>query len=302
MKLNSINQKLIKNLIISGPALISNFDKLIFIHLPRSGGKCIKTAFFSKYISSLIFNFEHRFINKIYKNDFPSSHSSLQEISDKIQFKKIINFDKFTIIRDPFSRLISIYKHLIYFYLSKLSQSQLENSIADLATPANFIENIKKKSLKHDLPSSQNYLFAFKEKNFYFPDHIFSLHKMSSCHDYLKNKYKLTNFVNTSSSEINNYLPNWREPSSITGNYPLIDNYIINKLAEFEDYKSEINDLWFEEISIINTHNLDSNGEVKMDKNRFMEFLRRKNSEELKELAYQNDYLFYSRDLISKNG
>ena len=119
---------------------------------------------------------------------------------------------------------------------------------------------------------------------------------------HLKNKYKLTNFVNTSSSEINNYLPNWREPSSITGNYPLIDNYIINKLAEFEDYKSEINDLWFEEISIINTHNLDSNGEVKMDKNRFMEFLRRKNSEELKELAYQNDYLFYSRDLISKNG
>ena len=121
MNLNKLNQNLIKKLIISGPALISNFDKLIFIHLPRTGGKSIKTAFFSKYSSSLFYNFEHRLIFKILKNNYPKAHSSLEEIKDKIHINKIKKYDKFSIVRDPFSRLISIYKHLIYIHTAELS-------------------------------------------------------------------------------------------------------------------------------------------------------------------------------------
>ena len=95
MDFNKVNQNLIKKLIISGPALISNFDKLIFIHLPRTGGKSIKTAFFSKYSSSLFYNLEYRIIFKILKKKYPNSHSSLEEIKDNIHIKKIKKYNIF---------------------------------------------------------------------------------------------------------------------------------------------------------------------------------------------------------------
>ncbi len=301
MNFKNINQQLVKRMIISGPSLISNIDKFIFIHLPRTGGKSIKTAFFSKYSSSLFYNLEHRLIFKILKKNYPSTHSSLEEIKDKININKIKKYDKFSIVRDPFTRLISIYKHLIYYYTSKLNYSQCENIILDLVTPRIFIENIKKKSLTDYLPSSHHKLFASLNKEFYFPDRIFSWKNISACHDYLRDKYNFSYFISTSSNQINEILPAWREPSSTSGIQPLIDDFINNHISSFNEFRSDIVNLWDEEISIIDTSKLNPKGEIIIDKSKFIEFLIKKNKNQLKALSYQNDYKFFDKDIISKS-
>tara|TARA_Y200000002_G_C22662123_1_gene656256 strand:+ start:342 stop:1259 length:918 start_codon:yes stop_codon:yes gene_type:complete len=301
MNLNKVNQNLIKKLIISGPALISNFDKLIFIHLPRTGGKSIKTAFFSKYSSSFLYNLEYRVIFKILKKSYSDAHSSLEEIKDKIHINKIKKYDKFSIVRDPFSRLISIYKHIIYVHTSELSYSQSQNAISDLVTPKNFIDNIKKKSLNHFLPCSHHKLFAHHNNEFFFPDHIFNWKNISSCHQYLQHKYNFPNFIRTSSTQINEIFPTFREPSSKKGINPFIDKFIHDNISKFDELKSEINNLWSEEISILNTSKLNLKGEINLDKNRFRDFLNQKSDHELKNLSYQKDSSFFDKNIISKN-
>ena len=85
-----------------------------------------------------------------------------------------------------------------------------------------------------------------------------------------KNKYNISNFISTSSKQINEFLPNWREPSSKKGMQPLIDEFIDKNISTFDLLKFEINNLWSEEISIMNKSRLNSKGEINLDKNRFI--------------------------------
>ena len=151
------------------------------------------------------------------------------------------------------------------------------------------------------MPSSHYKLFAYHNKEFFFPDHIFTWKNISSCHQYLQNKYNFSKFIRTSSTQINEIFPSFREPSSKLGINPFIDEFIHNNISSFNLLESEINNLWSEEISIMNTSRLNLNGEINLDKNRFRNLLNQKSNHELRNLSYQKDSSFFDKNIISKN-
>ena len=82
---------------------------------------------------------------------------------------------------------------------------------------------------------------------------------------------------------------------------PLIDEFIDKNISTFDLLKFEINNLWSEEISIMNKSRLNSKGEINLDKNRFINFLNQKTDNELINLSYQKDSSFFNKNIISKS-
>jgi len=72
--------------------------KIAFIHIPRTSGKSIRKSF----------NLGYHFKNFKRQNYYACSHRRAVDVWDS---NIINNFDTFTVIRDPWSRLLSLYQY-----------------------------------------------------------------------------------------------------------------------------------------------------------------------------------------------
>ena len=80
----------------------SKKHRLAFIHIPRTAGKSIRLAFKLGYHDK-----QYNRINEFY----PCAHRRASVVwTDEI----IDDFDTFTVIRDPWSRLVSLYHYYLY--------------------------------------------------------------------------------------------------------------------------------------------------------------------------------------------
>lgn len=82
---------------------ISNIHKLCFVHIPKCAGSSVETALDMKYPECLYTNYKY----KLYS--VTAQHLFLSEICKEITESE--KYDIFTIVRNPFDRLVSEYKH-----------------------------------------------------------------------------------------------------------------------------------------------------------------------------------------------
>ena len=192
----------------------------------------------------------------------------MQEIFNLLPLKSFLN--KISYQSLEIHILVDIhYKHLFYTHISELCSGKI--LIKELNSPKFFVEKLYKKSKKEILPSSHHNLLALGDNgDTYLPDHIFSWKDIFYLNEYLKKKYNFKEFINTASEEIEKIYPSWRDPSSKKGIYLELDQFLNNNIEEFKNYKSFIEDIWQEEILLMNTNKISSFGEVLIDKEKFI--------------------------------
>lgn len=89
----------------------SNSYNLFFIHIPKTAGTTIEKALDIQKFECL-----YSEIRESNKRTTPQ-HFSLKEI-EKIMGDKLNDYDLFTIVRNPFDRIVSEYYHVKYNYLT----------------------------------------------------------------------------------------------------------------------------------------------------------------------------------------
>jgi len=82
---------------------ISNTHKLCFVHIPKSAGSSVETALDMKHLECLYTHYKY----KLYS--VTAQHLYLSEICKEIPESE--KYDIFTVVRNPFDRLVSEYKH-----------------------------------------------------------------------------------------------------------------------------------------------------------------------------------------------
>ena len=87
------------------------------------------------------------------------------------------------VIRDPYSRLISHYKHL-YTHISELCSGKI--LIKELNSPKFFVEKLYKKLKRNSTFITPQFTALGDNGDTYLPDHIFSWKDISYLNEYLK--------------------------------------------------------------------------------------------------------------------
>jgi hypothetical protein len=82
---------------------ISNIHKLCFVHIPKTAGSSIETTLDMKHAECLYTHYKY----KLYS--VTAQHLDLDSICREIPETQ--NYDIFTVVRNPFDRLVSEYKH-----------------------------------------------------------------------------------------------------------------------------------------------------------------------------------------------
>lgn len=96
--------------------MISKKYKLIFIHIPKTGGSSVEKSMSNIFDEKINIrnggtHIENDRIKKPIKNSFNSlKHATATELFNHYGSTKFNNYHKFTIIRNPWDRLLSLYK------------------------------------------------------------------------------------------------------------------------------------------------------------------------------------------------
>lgn len=99
---------------------------MIYVHIPKTGGSTIETIFFNDIINR--------------KKKICSEHFPIQK------YNKFNNFFSFTIVRNPYTRILSIYN----YYMKGGNQSILDKNILDKTTTLdNFLVKYNNENLPH---------------------------------------------------------------------------------------------------------------------------------------------------------
>ena len=186
------------------------YKDIIYIHIPKTGGSSIRNSLNENY--KLIFNSTEKNLKEMGFNDlnekFENYNFSIKYFRDHLPYQLIkkkkfeINKYKFTIIRNPFSRLVSLYFECISnkFHLDNLG---LDKSISFEA----FVNQITNKSYWFTIPMLDylgeknikeiDYIGRFEN----FDDDIFKLKKRfkiiikhHNYNNYLKSKFKFNDY------------------------------------------------------------------------------------------------------------
>ena len=94
--------------------MISNFFKLVFIHIPKTGGTSIEKVFWPLKFMKSEKNLFGGFINE-YENKYQTGglqHLKWHQISQEIGDQKLNDYYKFSIIRNPYDKAVSQYEYL----------------------------------------------------------------------------------------------------------------------------------------------------------------------------------------------
>ena len=100
--------------------LISKKNKFIFIHIPKTAGTSLRAMLYP-YTEARpgLINFLIRRINKLVRFNFLffwrtyDAHTTLEQLYNFIPEKKIKAYHKFCVVRNPYSRLVSFYEHIL---------------------------------------------------------------------------------------------------------------------------------------------------------------------------------------------
>lgn len=111
--------------------MIDHENEIIFIHIPRTGGTSIENAL----LGSDFWNVDHR-------NKHASCHIAKEEYSEYWD-----DYFKFTFVRNPWDRHVSMLKHEKFYYgetqnfgNGKLDMTKLEQYISKFGKPPTTIE------------------------------------------------------------------------------------------------------------------------------------------------------------------
>jgi hypothetical protein len=95
--------------------MISKKHKIIFIHIPKTGGSSIEKSLKDVFDEDIVVNGNQTLINGNLKKPIKGSYNSLKhgtalELSSQYGTEIFNNFHKFAVIRNPWDRLLSLYK------------------------------------------------------------------------------------------------------------------------------------------------------------------------------------------------
>lgn len=184
--------------------MISHKHKTIFVHIPKCGGTSVETLF----LDDLGITFQERACLVMFPNSNPKigpkrlSHLSCNEMLDNhfISQELFNKYFKFSVVRDPYDRAYSCYKHMRYSHLMTFN-----NFLLKILQPS--LEN--KNNLHWFMRPQYEFLFCKKE-NKLMVDKIFKLENLNKD---IKNNYdrfhlskknlKIKNLNNSSLEHLN---------------------------------------------------------------------------------------------------
>ena len=185
--------------------------KLLFIHIPKTGGDSIESWLFNKYIEngyglSEIKNKDFNYINRSRKNNKRALHHlTIKEVEYifKKQNDKLDQFFKFSICRNPYQRFISefnwryIKKDRKTTITSKISKEEKKKIRSKQDYLNLLISNCSKEiNCKPMIDKYSDHLFSqskfiFNENHKLMINKLFYLEDFNECIDYIKLKYNI---------------------------------------------------------------------------------------------------------------
>jgi len=95
--------------------MISKDKKIIFVHIPKTGGSSIEKCLSRVFDENIVINGDNSIvkgnIKNLYENSYNSfKHSTIMELRNHYKDKDFNEFHKFAVIRNPWDRLLSLYR------------------------------------------------------------------------------------------------------------------------------------------------------------------------------------------------
>lgn len=191
-------------------------NKTIFVHIPKTGGTSIEHEIIRKFLKIERNNYGE-FLHKNYtirgffKNipfDTPMGHRH-SFISEYDECLKLDTYESFTILREPFSHVLSMYRHIK--------------------------DNHRAKNISHLSPSLEDFIFGNCKGNLKFFDYYLNQYKFT----HINNKLKVDHvFLYEKYDEVQNFVENLYN-IKINKNIRLMKTTEDNQILT-EDMKKEI--------------------------------------------------------------
>tara|TARA_R110002051_G_C8741545_1_gene499149 strand:+ start:480 stop:1115 length:636 start_codon:yes stop_codon:yes gene_type:complete len=95
--------------------MISKNKKIIFVHIPKTGGSSIEKCLHGVFDETIVINGDDSIvkgnIKNLYENSYNSfKHSTIMELKNHYKDENFNEFHKFAVIRNPWDRLLSLYR------------------------------------------------------------------------------------------------------------------------------------------------------------------------------------------------
>jgi len=151
---------------------INDYYNMIFIHIPKNAGISIEEALFEKKVG-------HKTIRQFQAHDA----------------KRFEKYWKFTIVRNPYDRLVSAFHFLKKGGLHEIDKAWADSNIGHIDTFKEFVFLLKDKSFEYNITKWQH----FRQQSFYLKnfkneidiDYIAKFENLSEEFDYIKNQLSL---------------------------------------------------------------------------------------------------------------
>ena len=164
---------------------VLNEEKIIFIHIPKTAGSAIELL--------LLKSKKNVYKNKFYGISKFNNHSKAMHHLTAKDLKSILNnyndFFKFTIIRNPYSKLISEYYWCEVENMGYKSKQSFDKFLDDIEIIVN--NNKYEDSIYYDHFMPQ-YFFVYDENKDIIVDYIGKYEKLNESVQFIKSKFNIT--------------------------------------------------------------------------------------------------------------
>lgn len=205
--------------------MISDKYKLIFIHIPKTGGSSVEKALINIFDEKIRIDRGNTYVadkngkqlKRPIKNSYNTiKHATATELINQYGEEKFKEYHKFTIIRNPWDRLLSLYRwgatehYMKHNFLNKLPKTNVDSNLRTKWTINKYICD---------------------EKNNLLVDTILNFENLNE---------EFNNF--TSEIGLDVKLPHINKSKNSNGFKDVMDDEVINKIKDL--YKTEINKFW----------------------------------------------------------
>lgn len=154
-------------------------NKLIFVHIPKTGGTSIEKA--------MGINTDNNNLNNGYgiKNDKARQHYIWSDYIDELGIDKYTEYEKFSLIRNPYSKFMSEY---FWSEIPKVGFKSGQTLDEFIISSEQIVNNNEfNKSVYHDHIMPQ-YMFVYDNNDKLMIDIVFKFEHMIMVEEYLKQK------------------------------------------------------------------------------------------------------------------